>query len=183
MNPLWFVPAILSVFGGVQDYEAGKEMQSLAREQELMAEENAALEQRELDENVRRQKNRDAQVRGSAAAKAAASGQRVEGTLSDYLSFIESEQGRELDWMESAGASRIRLNKQAAMNQARSLRINADAKKNGLYTGFLQGLSYLGQGGLFSSAPGVGANAKVRSSGTKYSGGGGVGASASIGTK
>ncbi len=162
MNPLWFIPAIMSVFGGVQDYKAGKQMESLAREQELLAEENAALEQRELDENVRRQNNRDAQLRGSAAAKAAASGQRVEGSLSDYLSYIENEQSREIDWMQAAGASRIRLNKQAARNQARSLRIEAGSKKSGLYTGMLQGLSYLGTGGMFSGpgqlAGGVGAN-------------------------
>lgn len=166
MNPLWFIPAIMSVFGGVQDYQAGKDMESLARQQELMAEENAMLEQKELDENVRRQNLRDAQVRGSAQAKAAASGQRVEGSLSNYLDFIDEEQSREIDWMKTAGASRIRLNKQAANNQARSLRIQAKTRKRGLYSGLLKGASMLGAGGLFSStaaASGAGAAASIGS--------------------
>jgi len=166
MNPLWFIPAIMSVFGGVQDYKAGKEMESLAREQELMAEENAALEQRELDENVRRQENRDALVRGSAAAKAGASGRRVEGSLSDYLGYISDEQGRQVDWMETAGASRIRLNRQSANLQTQALRLQAKDKKSGLLSGFMQGVSMLGQGGLF----GAGAGSS-----------GGLGGSASIG--
>ena len=165
MNPLWFIPAIMSVFGGVQDYKAGKEMENLAREQELMAEQNAALEQQELTENVRRENLRNSQIKGSAAAKAAASGRRVEGSLSSYLDFIEEEQGREVDWMRSSGASRIRLNRQAAMNQARSTRLQARAKKRGLYTGLLGAASTLGKGGLFSpstSTPTGGIGATIR---------------------
>lgn len=152
MNPLWFIPAVASVFGAVTEYNAGKDIKALAVEQELMAEENAALEQRELDENIRRQKLQDAQVRGSALARAAASGRRVEGSLKDYLSFINDEQTRELDWAKTAGASRIRLNKQAALNQARATRLQAKAKKAGAFTGLLGAVSMLGKGGLFSSS-------------------------------
>lgn len=151
MNPLWFIPAVMSVFGGVADYNSGKEMEGLAKQQELLAEENAILEKRELDESVRRQEKKDAQVRGAALAKSAASGARVEGSVSDYLEYIDDEQVRELDWMKTAGASRIRLNKQASINEAKALKIQGKSKKYGLITGAVSAFSFLGQGGMFSS--------------------------------
>jgi len=171
MNPLWFLPAVSSLFGAVSEYNASKDIKALAAEQELMAEENAVLEQRELDENLRRQRIQDAQVRGTALARAAASGRRIEGTLSDYLTTINNEQTRELDWAKTAGASRIRLNLQAARNQARATRLKAKAKKRAAFSGVLNAASILGAGGLFST------------SSLGELSGGGVGGSIGIGIK
>lgn len=152
MNPLWFVPAVMSVFGGIGEYQSGKEMKKLAAEQELMAQENEQLERRELEEGLRRQRNANAQLRGAAQARAAASGARVEGSAQNYLDYLQTEQAREVNWMQDAGESRIRLNKQAALNEAKALRIQAKSKKYGLVSGLLGGLSMLGAAGLFSSA-------------------------------
>ncbi len=169
MNPLWFIPAVSSLFGAVSNYNASKDIKALAVEQELMAEENAALEQRELDENLRRQRLQDVQTLGSATARAAASGQRVEGSLKNYLSFIDNEQGRQLDWLKEAGASRIRLNLQAARNQARATRLQAKAKKTSAFTDIFGAVSILGKGGFFSSS--------------SIGGGSGIGGSIGVGTK
>jgi len=149
MNPLWFIPAALSVFGGIGEYQSGKDMKKLAVEQELMAQENEQLERRELEEGLRRQKNANAQLRGTAQAKAAASGARIEGSTQGYLDYLQTEQAREINWMQDAGESRIRLNKQAALNEAKALRIQAKSKKYGLISGLVSGLSILGSAGLF----------------------------------
>lgn len=150
MGALWFIPAIMSIFGGIGEYKAGKKMDKLADQQALLAEENAVLEKRELDENVRRQEQRDKRVRGSATAKAAASGARLEGSVGDYLGYLESEQGTQLDWMKTAGESRVRINKQSSLLQAQQTRIQADSKKAGLFTGVAGAFSFLGQGGFFA---------------------------------
>lgn len=149
MNSLWFIPAIMSVFGGMGEYNAGKDMIQLGRQQELQTEENALLEKRELEESVRRQEIKDKQALGSARAKMAASGARLEGSVGGYLDFIEDEQSLELKWMKTAGESRIRLNRQAGLTEAQATRIQGKAKKFGLFTGIATGFSILGQGGLF----------------------------------
>ena len=147
---LWAIPAIMSVFGGMQEHEAGQKMEGMAQQQRLLAEKNAALEAKELAEDVRRQGIKNAQVSGAARARASASGATLEGTPADYLAFIDSEQSSELKWMKEAGASRIKLRKQYAMMDADSLQLQAEQQKMGLYTGVLQGVSFLGEGGLFS---------------------------------
>ncbi len=151
MNALWFIPAIMSVFGGVGEYKAGKDMEKLAAQQSLLAEENALLEKRELDENVRRQQVRDKRVRGTALAKAAASGARLEGSVGGYLGYLDSEQGRQLDWMKQAGHSRIQMNKAASQLQAQQTKIAGKAKKFGLFSGVAGAASFLGQGGFFAT--------------------------------
>ena len=113
MNGLWFIPAIMSLFGGIGEYKAGKEMEKLADQQSLLAEENAVLEKRELDENVRRQEVRDKRVRSSARASAAASGARISGSVAGSLDYLSAEQSRQLDWQKEAGKSRIKINKQS----------------------------------------------------------------------
>lgn len=146
---LWFVAAAINLFGVVSQYNATKDIDQLARQQELLAEENAALEQRELDETIRRQRLQDVQVRGTALARASASGRRVEGSLQDYLTFIGTEQQRELDWTTSSGASRIQINLQTARNEARALRIQAKAKRRDAFSGLMTSFGYLDKSRIF----------------------------------
>ena len=146
----WYFPAVMSVIGGIQGYSAGQEMQELADEQERLAEQNALLERRELREQVRRQAAEDRRVRSAALARAAASGARIEGSVADYLTHMEEEQTRQLNWLQEAGASRIRLNLQAGERQADATRIRASTQMwTSLITGFTQGFGYLDRGGLF----------------------------------
>jgi len=154
----WVLPAMLSVYGGMQQYSAGKEMESLAQQQRLLAEKNEVLETKQLEEEMRRQDIQDKQIAGLAKARAASSGVEItHGSASDYLDFIHREQTTEMKWMKSAGESRIRLRKQYAMLDAATLDMQARQQKMGLYTGIIQAFSFAGQGGLFTSAPPAGA--------------------------
>lgn len=146
----WAVVA-MSVFGAIQGNRAGKQMESLAREQELLAEENAVFAQKELDEQVRRQGEEDKRLRSTARARAAASGARLEGTPADYLDYMEEEQGRQLDWMQTAGASKIRLDLQGDKLRARALKLEGSNQRwSSLFQGFGSAAGYAGQHGLFS---------------------------------
>lgn len=150
---MWLAPAIMSVFGGIQGYNAGREMEDLADEQERLGERNALLARRELQEKVRRQAEEDYRVRSAALARAAASGVRVEGSVADYLVHIEDEQDRQLRWLQSAGASRIRLQFASDQRSADALRIRANTQQWGsLVSGFTNAFGYLERGGYFSGS-------------------------------
>ena len=143
----WLIPALFSLAGGVAGMQGGREVEGLAAQQDLMAEENALLEQRELDESVRRQERENSQLKGKALARAAASGARIEGGVSDYLEYYEGELDKDVDWMKTSGASRIRLNLQAGKLQAQSTRISGKAQQR---TSMWNGL--LGAADAFSSS-------------------------------
>lgn len=148
---MWLVPAIMSVFGGIQGYESGRQMESQADEMERLAERNSLLERRELAEQVRRQTEEDYRIRSAALARAAASGVRVSGSVADYLDYMEDEQARQLRWLKTAGASRIRLNLEAGKTQADATRTRAETQKWGsLIQGFTTAFGYMNQGGFFT---------------------------------
>ena len=143
----WIAPAVMSIFGGVQGYEAGEQMGKQAREMERIADRNALLESRELAEQVRRQAEEDYRLRSAALARAAASGARVSGSVADYLEYMETEQARQLRWMRTAGASRIRLNLEAGQVQADAARTRAETQKwSSLVQGFTQAFGYYQRG-------------------------------------
>lgn len=151
MNSMWLVPAFASLFGGVAGMKSGREMQRQSKEQILLAEQNAMLAQRELDEQVRRQKLRDRQVKGAAKARAAASGARLEGSVSDYLSYMDEELGRQLDWTKSAGASKIRLTLQGEITRARALEMQGKSQYySSMFSGITGAFNYMDRGGMFS---------------------------------
>jgi hypothetical protein len=147
----WMVPAAMSIFGGLQGMKAGKEQKKLAKEQILMAEQNAVLAQRELDEQVRRTELENKRIRSSAKARAAASGARLEGTPMEYLDYMEGEQERQLDWMKTAGASRIRLDLQGEKSRAKALKIQGQNQRtSSFFSGVTGAFSYLDKGGYFN---------------------------------
>ena len=147
----WLIPAALSVFGAIQGYEAGKDMEKQADEMDRLAEKNALLKRRELTEQVRRQAEEDKRLRSAALARAAASGARVTGSVADYLDYMEDEQARQLDWLRTAGASRIRLDLEAEKRSADATRTRAETQKWGsLIQGFTSAFSYMDKGGMFT---------------------------------
>lgn len=116
-----WVMIAMTIFGAIQSYQAGQQQEALAEEQAVLADQNAQLQQQELDEQVRRQGKEDSRLRAAARARAGASGARSDsGTISSYLDYMEEEQGRELNWMKTAGASRIRLTLQGDQLRAKA---------------------------------------------------------------
>lgn len=152
MNWWSMIPAVLSVFGGIQGYDAGKEMESLGKEQDLMAEENAILEKRELQEQVRRQDDEDRRLRASATARGAASGADVgSGSIAGYIGYMKEEQGRQMDWLKESGASAIRLRLQGAKMEARATRMRGKAQgMSSLLGGFTDAFMFADMGGAFT---------------------------------
>ena len=118
MNP-FAIPALMSVFGAVLGYQGGSDQKDYARQQEQLAQKNAALGRRELEEQIRRQDMEDMRLRSSLLARQAASGAEVgSGSNLTTAEYMEEEQARELNWMETSGASRIRLELEAELIQA-----------------------------------------------------------------
>jgi len=150
MNP-GAIPAVLSIFGAIAGINAGKEMEELSKRQSVMAEENALLSQRELDEQVRRQEEEDLRLRSSALAIAAGSGATISGSPASHLAYLETEQERALDWTKTAGASRIRLDLQAAQLEADALQTAGETKQfESFFGGITSSFMFMEQGGMFS---------------------------------
>jgi len=139
-----------AILGGIGKRRAGKEQSKLARQQELMAQENAMLERRELTEGLRRQEIKNEQVSGGAMSRAAASGVTISGSTENYLNYIDTEQATQLDWMADAGASRIEQNLQANLLQAKSTKLSAKSMKLGAVTDLLGAFGMAGQTGLLA---------------------------------
>lgn len=150
MNP-WAIPAILSIFGGVEGYDAGRDVTALGRDQELMAEENRILAKRELQEKVRRQSAEDQRLQSAALAAGAASGAKVgSGSIATHLAYMEDEQGRQLNWLKTSGASRIRLDFQGAMIRARATKMQGKSQGiAALLGGFTRAFGFMDKGGMF----------------------------------
>jgi len=143
----WLIPALLSIWGGVQQYKAGQDMKNAAGQQERLAYDNEQLEKQELEEGIRRQEIKNKQLRGKALSLAAASGVEVGGSAADYLDFINTTQTDEVNWMRKAGLSKARLNLQAGLNQAEQTRIAGKQSRAGAFASFGQaGFSLAGSG-------------------------------------
>ena len=157
----WFAAAA-SIFGSVLGYQGGKDQERLGRDQEKLAERDALLGKRELQEQVRRQSNEDARLRSSALARAAASGAEVtSGSIATFLTYQEEEQGRQLNWLKTSGASKIRLKLEGDRLRAKSTQQQGKNQQWGsLITGAVGAFGYADKQGLFEgwgksySAPG-----------------------------
>lgn len=147
-----WLPMAMSIFGGVVGYQGGREMEKLGRDQEKQAEENALFEKKELQEQVRRQEDEDQRLRSAALARGAASGATISGSIADYLGYMEDEQTRQLNWTKTAGASRIRLNLQAAKSQAEATKIRGETQKwTSLFSGVGHAAAYGDRAGVFGT--------------------------------
>lgn len=147
-----WLPMIMSIFGALEGASAGGDVMALGREQAKIAERNALLEKRELQEQTRRQAAEDRRIRGTALARAAASGMRISGSVSASLEYLEEEQGRQLDWLKTAGASRIRLNLRSGLLQAKATTMQGRTQQLGsLFQGVSSAFGYANQGGMFDN--------------------------------
>jgi len=148
-----YVPAVMSIFGGLLGYGSASENRRLAREQRIQAEQNSLLEARELREQVRRQAEQNLRLRSSALARAAASGAKIiTGSVAFYLDYMETEQDRQLDWLKTAGASRIRINLNAGIAQADATRIRAESQMySSIITGVTGAFKFADEAGLFTN--------------------------------
>lgn len=146
----WFIPAALSVLGGIQGYNAAEEAADLADERRAAAERQALLDARTLEEQTRRQAEQDYRVRSAALARAAASGAKVTGSVAEFLENMEDEQRRQLEWLQTAGANQIRLNLEGESLAADAMERRAKAQGwQSLIRGAVQGYSFLSKGGYF----------------------------------
>ncbi len=156
MTVSYLFPAVMSIFGGIQGYNAAQELRSIAREEERLGERNALLARRELAEQIRRQTEEDRLIRSAALARAAASGAKVSGSVADYLDYMETEQNRQLEWLRTAGATRIRLELEAVRISAAATRSQASAQGfAALFAGFAGAFSFMDKGGFFTKPTNV----------------------------
>lgn len=147
-----WLPIVMSIFGALEGASAGGDMMALGREQEKLAEKNALLDKRQLQEETRRQAAEDRRIRGSALARAAASGMKISGSVSASLEYLEEEQGRQLDWLKTAGASRIRLRLEAGKLAGKATQIKGRSQQLGsLFQGVSSAFGYANQGGMMAS--------------------------------
>lgn len=89
----------LTALSAIQSYRAGQKA-------EAAAEENARRIRAETEEQARRTKMQQQQKSATARARARASGIREGGSQDIYIGEMESEFGRELDWLRASGISR-----------------------------------------------------------------------------
>ncbi len=121
----------LSTGKAIYEYKAADQAE---RAYEKAAERTSALNdlneramQAENAENERRLTAVNARTESLARAKAAASGLALTGSMADYLSFLETENLKELEWTQAAGQSRLaaatasgNLQEQTLKNQAKA---------------------------------------------------------------
>ncbi len=148
------ISAGVGLFRGRSQRKSGKESIALAGQQEEMAYENRRLELMELEEGIRRTELQNSMTRGTAKSRAAAGGLKLEGSLNDYLGFMEENQGAEVSWMREAGESRANQTLQDSLLQASATKIGGEAQK---------------REGIASSIGGIGIGASI------LGGGGGLG--------
>ncbi len=163
----WLIPALLSIWGGVQQYKAGQDMENAAGQQERLAYDNERLEKQELEEGIRRQEIKDKLLRGKALSLASASGAEVSGSAADYLDFIATTQSDEVNWMRKAGLSKARLNLRSGLLQAQQTRIAGKQAKTAIFSsagqaGFtLAGSGFFGGGKDYSFLSSPTSNIKI----------------------
>ncbi len=94
-----YIAIALTALSAIGSYRAGQKA-------EAAAEENARRIKSETEEQARRQKQVGEAKTAEARARARASGTRGGGSQDLYIGEMESEFGRELDWLRASGASR-----------------------------------------------------------------------------
>lgn len=143
--------AAMSIFSGFLGYQGGKDQERLGREQEELAERDALLGKRELQEQVRRQGNEDRRLSASALARAAASGAEVgSGSLDTELEYLKEEQGRQMNWLKTSGASKIRLKLEGDRLRAESTQQKGKNQQwSSLISGFAGAAGYADKQGFF----------------------------------
>lgn len=110
------VPIVAAAFtvGGTiysvsQQRKEARQQERAAAEAEKIGRENAAIIEAETREEVKRAKLQDAATSGKARALAGASGLKTEGSISTFLSDLDTAQKDSLSWLAKSGESRSRI--------------------------------------------------------------------------
>lgn len=131
------VAIALTALGAISSYRAGQKAQSAA-------EENARRIKSETEEQARRQKKVAEAKTSEARARARASGVRAGGSQDLYIGEMESEFGRELDWLRASGAGKA----QSALRQGEIAKSQGTMQAiGGLANVFGMGAKYYNWGG------------------------------------
>lgn len=112
---VWWIAAASAVASIASSMSSASKGEKAAEE---AGEANAAFIRMETAEQIRRTREQQQQLIGQSRALVGGTGVMMSGTPQNYMSAMETEQTRQLEWMESAGESRA----QAAL-------------KSGQYTG------------------------------------------------
>ena len=97
------ISAVASLASGVMGFMGKKDEQKAA---EKAGQANQARIQAETKEEHRRAAAVAGQQKGSARARAAASGVRESGSSAAYIASLADEQQRQLSWLKRSGATR-----------------------------------------------------------------------------
>lgn len=133
-----YVAMALTALSAIKQYRSGQKAQSAA-------EENARRIKSETEEQARRAKKGQEAKMGEARARARASGTAGGGSQELYMGEMESEFGRELDWLRASGAGRAesaRRGGEIAQSQATAGAIGSMASMfggaydRGMFSGF-----------------------------------------------
>ena len=100
-----------------------------AAEAERLARENAAAIEAETREEARRLALQQKQLEGTSRARAAASGITSSGSFGDYMSFLEQENQRQLEWLNESGQRRADIARRGGYLDAASARTGAHASR------------------------------------------------------
>lgn len=145
------VPIVISVIGTYMAYKSQQDAASAqekigrenARQQEMAAEMNARRVSQETDEEARRMSKMQSEQEAGARAKAAASGVKMSGSISDYLEGMMTENKAQLDWQQKSGKSKvdeILWTGQSGANLSRmESKYKSDASKAGSYASLIGG--------------------------------------------
>ncbi len=137
--------AVPLVMGGVQaytTYKGYKDQKKAAKESERSYERDVEYQRMETEEQVRRTELEHQQQEAKARALAAASGTKVQGTVSMFLKEMEEENLREIDWIAKSGASRADIIRERGRMARKEGKARAQST---LYEGIAGGISSVGK--------------------------------------
>ena len=132
-----------------------------------MQAENAEMERRTLAKNQ--------ETESLARAKAAASGAALSGSMADYLSFLETENLQQFEWLKTSGSSKLAAMEAAGASNVRAIKTQADAQGDAAIGAVIGGAASTFQTGL--DAGGWGGEDAWYRGGAKFSEGNMFGAS------
>jgi len=134
------ISGIYGVYSGVQQSKAASKA---ASKEEAASRQQAALDERQYQEDASRMKVAADESLADSRARAAASGTSGAGSLDIFTGNEEDKFNREIDWLLNAGKSRGDLTVQRGKNSADVLR---EQGKNAMWGSIGQGASDIGAG-------------------------------------
>lgn len=144
-----FISGVVALKTAADQYEAGRDMDALAKESERIAEKNALREEAENAERNRRLSSQKAKEEGMARAAAAGSGfawspDDTAGSIALSLLEQKEENAKQLAWEKAAGKSRADIIRQQGRYSRRQGEIEADTMRSKAFSTAGEGVVKLG---------------------------------------